>query len=161
MTITRSSTEVEYRALANTICELLWILNLLVFLHVSCDRAPFLFCDNQSALHIAANPVFHEHTKYLDVDCYLVRQKTQAGVMKLLPVFFCGQLAYIFTKPLPTKPTYLRRGFSTNTILHFDGGILNPPPSTTVKRIKPKFKIQNKQLFFCDFSFTHIFPLLF
>ena len=45
-TVARSSTEAEYRALANTTCELQWILNVLQFLRISLIRPPVLYCDN-------------------------------------------------------------------------------------------------------------------
>jgi len=50
------------------------------------SRLPVLYCDNQSTLHISVNPIFHERTKHLDIDCHLVREKIQAGFVCLLPI---------------------------------------------------------------------------
>jgi hypothetical protein len=104
LTVSRSSSEAEYRALGAATCELQWLLYLLQDLHVTLAKDPVLYCDNQSALHIAANPVFHERTKHLEIDCHLVREKLQAGIMKLLPVSSSDQLADFFTKPLLPQP---------------------------------------------------------
>jgi len=86
ITVSRSSSEAEYRALASAIYELQWLTYLLQDLHVSCTKLHVFFCDNQSALHIAANLVFHERTKHLEIDCHIVREKLQSGILKLLPV---------------------------------------------------------------------------
>jgi len=104
LTVSRSSLEAEYRALGAATCELQWLLYLLKDMDVSTLKLPVLYCDNESALHIAANLVFHERTKHLEIDCHLVREKLQAGIMKLLPVSSSDQLADFFTKPLLPQP---------------------------------------------------------
>ena len=58
-----SSIEPEYRAFADTTPELLWLRWLLKDLGVSTSSATLLYCDNQRAIHIAHNDVFHERTK--------------------------------------------------------------------------------------------------
>lgn len=68
LTISRSSSEVEYLALAAATCELQWLTYMFKYLHVECIKIPELYCDNQHALHITVNPVFHERTKHLEID---------------------------------------------------------------------------------------------
>ena len=68
--VARSSTEAEYRSMAMVTCELMWIKQLLQELKF-CEVVQMrLFCDNQAAIHIALNPIFHERTKHLDSDIY-------------------------------------------------------------------------------------------
>lgn len=104
LTVSRSSLEAEYRALGAATCELQWLLYLLKDLHVTTVKLHVRYCDNQSTLHIAANPVFHERTKHLEIDCHLAREKLHAGIMKLLLVTSNDQLADFFTKPLLPQP---------------------------------------------------------
>ncbi|MCH84454.1 retrovirus-related Pol polyprotein from transposon TNT 1-94, partial [Trifolium medium] len=100
LTISKSSSEAEYRALASATCELQWLTYLLRDLKVQTVKASTLYCDSQSAIYIASNPVFHERTKHIDIDCHIVREKLQAGLMKLLPISGFNQTADIFTKAL-------------------------------------------------------------
>ena len=58
--VSRSSAEAEYRSLVMTTCELKWLKGLLLTLGVDHPSPIKLYCDSQAALHIAANPVFHE-----------------------------------------------------------------------------------------------------
>ena len=84
----RSSTKAEYCALVNITSELLWL------------RWP-LNCDNQSAIHIAHNDVFHERTKHIKIDCHFIYYHLVHDALKLLSVSSKYQLADIFTKSHP------------------------------------------------------------
>ena len=70
--VSRSSAEAEYRAMANTCLELTWVRYFLQDLKVPLSEPALLYCDNQAALHIAANPVFHECMEHIEIDCHIV-----------------------------------------------------------------------------------------
>ncbi|CAM8999786.1 unnamed protein product [Rhodiola kirilowii] len=72
-TVSRSSAKSEYRSMAQTTCELVWLHGLLRDLHITVPTPIAIYCDNNAALHIAKNPVYHERTKHVEVDCHLVR----------------------------------------------------------------------------------------
>ena len=71
----RSSAEAEYRAMASTASELTCIKQVLTDLNVKANEPMQMFCDNQAARHIAANPIFHERTKHIEVDMQLHPRK--------------------------------------------------------------------------------------
>ena len=101
--VSRSSTEAEYRALADTTSELLWLRWLFQDMGVSSAFATLLFCDNHSALQIAHNDVFHERTKHIEIDCHLVRHHVLQGTIHLVPISSQSQIADIFTKSHPLR----------------------------------------------------------
>ncbi|KAL0416376.1 UNVERIFIED_CONTAM: Retrovirus-related Pol polyprotein from transposon RE2 [Sesamum latifolium] len=105
--VSRSSAKAKYRALASTVCELLWISYLLREFPISVTQPISFWCDNKAALHITTNPVFHEHTKHLDIDRHLVRDHFKCGYIAPTHVRGPDQPADIFTKALPV-PSFVR-----------------------------------------------------
>ncbi|BBH06980.1 wall-associated kinase 2 [Prunus dulcis] len=99
-TVSRSSAEAEYRAMAMATCELQWLRYLLYDLGLSHTTPSLLYCDNQAALYIAANPVYHECTKHIEIDCHVVREKIQNGSLRTAYIPSTEQLADVFTKSL-------------------------------------------------------------
>jgi hypothetical protein len=105
-TVSKSSTEAEYRALASLTCELQWLMYLFKDLHISFPSAASVFCDNKSAIYLAHNPTFHERTKHIEIDCHIIREKIQSGLLRLFPIPSTAQTADVLTKPLHS-PSFL------------------------------------------------------
>lgn len=99
-TVSRSSAKAEYRALAFLTQELIWLKRILVGLGVPHVESMTVCCDSKAAIHIATNPVFHERTKHVEIDCHFVRDEVLSKNIKLVHVDTRSQLADIFTKPL-------------------------------------------------------------
>jgi len=99
-TVSKSSAEVEYRALASISTEIVWLKNLLTDFHISTPHA-VIYCDNQATIQIAANPSHHEHTKHMDIDLHFVREHVEKGTIKLNHIRKHHQLANCFIKSLP------------------------------------------------------------
>ncbi|WMV28413.1 hypothetical protein MTR67_021798 [Solanum verrucosum] len=81
-TISRSSAEAEYRSLASTVAEVVWLVGLFKELGVQVRLPVHIHSDSKSAIQIAANPVFHERTKHIDIDCHFIREKVQMGIVQ-------------------------------------------------------------------------------
>ena len=71
-TVSRSSAEAEYRAMASAASELIWLRTLLHDFTVDHSQSMQMFCDNQAAMHIASNPIYHERIKHVKIDCHFV-----------------------------------------------------------------------------------------
>ena len=80
-------------------CEFIWLKHLLQELRFGKDKQMKLICDNQAALHISSNPIFHKRTKHIEVDCHFIREKIASGCMTTSFVNSNDQLADI-TKSL-------------------------------------------------------------
>lgn len=87
--VARLSTEAEYRGMAHTTSELLWLQSLLDELGVQ-FQTPALLCDNLSVVLLAHNPVLHARTKHLELDIHFVREKVVGKTMHVqhVPAFF-------------------------------------------------------------------------
>eukprot|EP00252_Welwitschia_mirabilis_P002409 TRINITY_DN1235_c0_g1_i6.p1 TRINITY_DN1235_c0_g1~~TRINITY_DN1235_c0_g1_i6.p1 ORF type:complete len:1428 (+),score=264.56 TRINITY_DN1235_c0_g1_i6:585-4868(+) len=101
--VARSSAEAEYRAMAQGICELLWLRKLMEELQLSSMESLCLYCDNKAAISIAHNPVQHDRTKHIEIDRHFIKEKLADGSLHLSHVTSKGQLADIFTKGLYNK----------------------------------------------------------
>ncbi|CAL0300245.1 unnamed protein product [Lupinus luteus] len=100
-TVSRSSAEAEYRVLALAGCEGQWLSYLLTNLLFPNTTHITLSCDNQSALYIVVNTVFHERTKHIEMDCHSIREKVATSIVHLMSISTKFQLADLFTKALP------------------------------------------------------------
>jgi len=102
-TVSRSSAEAEYRAVANGVAEATWLCQLLLELHAPLRRATLVYCDNISAVYMTSNPVQHQRTKHIEIDLHFVQEQVAVGDLRVLHVPTSSQYANIFTKGLPTS----------------------------------------------------------
>jgi hypothetical protein len=117
-TVSRSSAEAEYRAVAHVVAKCCWRRQLL---HIQLPSATVVFCDNVSAVYMTANPVHHKRTKHIEIDIHFVREKVALGEIRVLHVPFSYQFADIMTNGLPTT---LFREFRSSLCVR------EPPAST-------------------------------
>lgn len=96
----RSTAEAEYRSLAMATCEVMWVKQLLKELGMKKLGSTPIFCDNQAALAIVANPVHHEKTKHVGIDCHFIRDQALAGTIQPTYVPSSKQIADVLTKVL-------------------------------------------------------------
>ncbi|XP_020258337.1 uncharacterized protein LOC109834724 [Asparagus officinalis] len=101
--VSRSSAETEYRAMAHTACEMVWLRKFMTELGLVQPGPMPMHCDNQSVIYIAQNPVFHERTKHIEVDCNFIRDAWEKKIVSLIFTSSSQQLADILTKTTSSK----------------------------------------------------------
>jgi hypothetical protein len=157
-TVSRSSTEAEYRAMANTTAELTWLTFILNDLRIALASPPVLYCDNISALHMTINPVFHARSKHIELDYHFVRERVSLGLLVTHYIPTNDQVADLFTKPvskstlmrfqtklcLQPRPR-LREGISS-TQLSLDNNSINYEIQTTFKENPYNYGITDGEL---------------
>ena len=102
--ISRSSTEAEYRSVANTAAELRWVCSLLTGLGIQLQQAPVIYCDNVGETYMCANPVFHTRMKHIALDYHYILETIQSGALRVTHILTRDQLADALTKPFSRIP---------------------------------------------------------
>ena len=98
--VSRSSAESEYRSMATVTSEVDWLITLLKTFGLNHSQPALLYFDSKVALYIAANPVYHERTKHIEIDCHFIREKIEDGVIKTFHIPTRHQIADFFTEAL-------------------------------------------------------------
>jgi histone deacetylase 1/2 len=102
-TVSRSSTEAEYKSVANATAEMIFLQSMLSELGVKLTQAPCLWCDNLGATYLSANPVFHARAKHIEIDFHFVRERVLKKQLQVRFIPSKDQVADGFTKPLPVR----------------------------------------------------------
>ena len=107
--------------------EIVWLVALFKTFGVHYTQVAYLYCDRKATLYITANPVYHERTKHVEVDCHFIREKIQAGVIKTFHIPTKNQIANCFTKALEQRQFFylLSKMNLINIYSSSCGGVLN------------------------------------
>lgn len=105
-TVSKSSTEAEYRTMSAAASEIAWLQHLLRIMGLQQQITPLLLCDNLSAVCLTANPRFHKRTKHFDVDFHYVRERVALKSLEVKHIPATLQVADIFTKSLAQEPFF-------------------------------------------------------
>lgn len=98
-TVARSSSESDYKAIANATSELIWLPSLFKELGVPV-ASPVLWCDDIGATYLSYNPVFHARMKHIELDYHFFREQVSSGFIAVKFVPFTHQIADVITKSL-------------------------------------------------------------
>nr|GLL27425.1 hypothetical protein VITISV_013542 [Ipomoea trifida] len=108
--VAQSTAEAEYVAAALAVNQALWLRKLMADLKMTQEESTTIFVDNQAAIAISRNPVFHGKTKHFKVKLYFVREVQKTNEVNLVHCSTGVQLADIMTKGLPRSRFEVLRG---------------------------------------------------
>lgn len=101
------------------ISDILWLVGICKELRVDVATPVKLLSDSKAAIQIAANPIFHERTKHIEIDLHFIRERIQDGTIKTIYVTSKDQEADLFTKALNgSQHSYLLRKLGVWTYSH-------------------------------------------
>ena len=96
--------------------EIIWLVRLLKELGITIPTPIILNANNTSAIQIALNPVYHECTKHIEVECHFIREKLEEKILTLPHVASTHQIADLFTKAINRD----RHQFLISKLMLFD-----------------------------------------
>ena len=96
-----SSTEAEFVAATEAVKESMWLRGLLNEPWLK-QKTVKIFCDNQSAIQLIKNQVYHERTKHIDVKLHFIRDEVAKGSVAVIKIHTDINPADMLTKVLPT-----------------------------------------------------------
>ncbi|KAE8725329.1 hypothetical protein F3Y22_tig00008957pilonHSYRG00078 [Hibiscus syriacus] len=97
--VATSTTEAEYVAATQASKEAIWLKMLLEELGHNQEYVS-VFCDSQSALHLARNPSFHSRTKHIRVQYHFIREKVEEGTVDMQKIHTKDNIADFMTKAI-------------------------------------------------------------
>jgi hypothetical protein len=101
--MSRSHTEVEYKAMVDAMAEVMWVQAILQELCIPCQISAILWCDNMDAKYLASNLIFHGRMKHVEIDYHFVRDRVMKKLLQVRFISTIDQLADDFTKALPQQ----------------------------------------------------------
>ncbi|OIT28784.1 retrovirus-related pol polyprotein from transposon tnt 1-94, partial [Nicotiana attenuata] len=108
-TVAQSTAQAEFVAATAAVNQALWLREILVDLHMEPRKSTEVFVDNQAAIAISHNPVFHGKTKHFNIKLFFLREVQKDGAITLVYCKTEEEVADIFKKPLPVSKFELLR----------------------------------------------------
>ena len=99
-TVALSTTKAEYIALASAVQELLYLKQLISDFNYNVKDAPTIYEDNQGAIALIKNPVYHSRTKHIDIKTHFVRESVLAHRISVEYLQTSDMVADCLTKPV-------------------------------------------------------------